>query len=203
MRRFEWHQIRNDVGAFTTSAVLGKWNDTPSVVGVYVKMTLEPCKSSSVAYQVEKRPSSSPTLTKARRPSPTTKVMQRAMKWKAVQVVQAKNGYSYPVHRTSFRTELGVFDDHASRELPAGNSVTPEFVKAVAHDWILNCLLPPALRNEALEQLKKTNCPFGYAAFIDHCYRAPVFFNDQNVVICGKLHGYEWLRRVGSSGSSP
>lgn len=73
--------------------------------------------------------------------------------------VWPKDGEAHQVHRTSLRTELGVFSDPSASDLPPGYSICPPFVKDIPYDWVLNYHLTPDLRSKALEQLYKPFLP--------------------------------------------
>lgn len=79
--------------------------------------------------------------------------MQTAVERNTVVEAQRKNGPVQTVHSTNLPTELGVFDEHVSSDLPPGYSAWLKFVKDIFQDLILNWRLPSNLRIEAYEQL--------------------------------------------------
>lgn len=112
-----------------------------------------------------------------------------------MQEVQAKNRDGQIVYCTTLRTDLDVPEAFSDRDLSRGYGVSSEIVHDVAHEWTLNCPLPPTLLNEALKQLFKTNFPFPPAACIDHRYRATTFFDDQKICYMLEL---AWLQVIGA-----
>lgn len=99
------------------------------------------------------------------------------------------------VHSTTLKSELDVFDHPSASNLLPGYSVSHEFVKDVPHAWNLNCCLPLALCQEALEQLYNNKSPFLKAVCIDHCLSTTVYFTDLNVLYMPDLI---WLLATGT-----
>lgn len=111
----------------------------------------------------------------------TTKLLKKATEKMTAQEAQSKDCDAQQVFLTTLRTELSMFDDFNARDLPPGSSASPDIVKDVPHDCILNYPLPAGFRNEALVQLYKTSSVFLQAAYIDHPHWAAFIFNDLEV----------------------
>lgn len=77
--------------------------------------------------------------------------MHAAIERNGMEEVQSTNADPKSVHRT-FGTELRVFDDPFTNDLPAGYRISAKLANDVPCSWILICCPPPGFRKKHLNR---------------------------------------------------